>query len=527
MKGKKKTLEKKLKYKKITKKKNLQEKGITLIALVVTIIILLILAGVTLNIALSDNGLFSKAKTAADEYNQKSIEEKLQILYAERQLENYENGTNEKIDVTELLEEKTGEGKITEKDIKEFNDQLKQYGYEEVKTISSDEEIAKIGKDDAHPIDGIYVQLGDIESLTLTTPIGTEENPFTGVYNGNGKKIQNLNIESTERNVGIFGVNNGTIKNLKIENGSIISDNNVVGAIVGLNNGKIENCINKSNVTGKAVVGGIAGRSRGSIKLCSNEGLVSSSVEYDESEIFGSDTGGIAGGLIYGGLISSCFNKGKISGNKRAIGGICGRLDINTIIQESMNEGNVTGYYGLIGGICGVSRGKILQVYNKGMIKNENDKLEVDAHDTATGGLVGWIVGNSALIDSYNTGSVDGKGYCGGAVGILDAEYQCNPNLTNCYNSGDCVFGDNRKKVGLLVGLVTERTTKIDIINCYYKKTTDDDKGVNELDDEVNSFEGKSEEELKNQSTFKGWDFKSIWKIDTGKTPYLEFSFLN
>ena len=39
-----------------------KEKGITLVALVVTIIILLILAGVTITIALSDNGLFHKAR---------------------------------------------------------------------------------------------------------------------------------------------------------------------------------------------------------------------------------------------------------------------------------------------------------------------------------------------------------------------------------------------------------------------------------------------------------------------------------
>ena len=52
----------------LSKKRSLQEKGITLIALVVTIIILLILAGVTLNIALSDDGLFKKAKKAVEDY---------------------------------------------------------------------------------------------------------------------------------------------------------------------------------------------------------------------------------------------------------------------------------------------------------------------------------------------------------------------------------------------------------------------------------------------------------------------------
>ena len=78
MRDEKKTLDKKVdsfKLRKIVKKQKLKERGITLIALVVTIIILLILAGVTLNIALSDNGLFSKAKKATEDYKEAQSEE--------------------------------------------------------------------------------------------------------------------------------------------------------------------------------------------------------------------------------------------------------------------------------------------------------------------------------------------------------------------------------------------------------------------------------------------------------------------
>ena len=53
-----------------------KQKGITLIALVVTIVILLILAGVTINMALSENGLFSKARNAADQYKKAQDDEK-------------------------------------------------------------------------------------------------------------------------------------------------------------------------------------------------------------------------------------------------------------------------------------------------------------------------------------------------------------------------------------------------------------------------------------------------------------------
>ena len=49
------------------KKTSTREKGITLIALIVTIIVLLILAGVTINLAVNNQGIFNKAKTATEE----------------------------------------------------------------------------------------------------------------------------------------------------------------------------------------------------------------------------------------------------------------------------------------------------------------------------------------------------------------------------------------------------------------------------------------------------------------------------
>ena len=44
--------------------KTKEMKGITLIALVVTIVVLLILAGVSINLLLGDNGIIIKAKEA-------------------------------------------------------------------------------------------------------------------------------------------------------------------------------------------------------------------------------------------------------------------------------------------------------------------------------------------------------------------------------------------------------------------------------------------------------------------------------
>lgn len=47
-------------------KRNKTDKGITLIALVITIIVLLILAGVAIAMVLGQDGLFKKAQTAKD-----------------------------------------------------------------------------------------------------------------------------------------------------------------------------------------------------------------------------------------------------------------------------------------------------------------------------------------------------------------------------------------------------------------------------------------------------------------------------
>ena len=53
--------------------------GITLIALVVTIVILLILAGITINLVFSDNGIIKKAQIAKNEVEVSTIKEAISI----------------------------------------------------------------------------------------------------------------------------------------------------------------------------------------------------------------------------------------------------------------------------------------------------------------------------------------------------------------------------------------------------------------------------------------------------------------
>lgn len=60
-----------------------QQKGITLVALVITIVVLIILAGVAISLTLSDNGIFTKAKAARDNHQLAANEERAELANAE------------------------------------------------------------------------------------------------------------------------------------------------------------------------------------------------------------------------------------------------------------------------------------------------------------------------------------------------------------------------------------------------------------------------------------------------------------
>ena len=69
-----------------------QVKGITLIALVVTIIVLLILAGIALNLTIGQNGIFSRAQTAANTWRNAETNEQLAMGELEDWMDGYLNG---------------------------------------------------------------------------------------------------------------------------------------------------------------------------------------------------------------------------------------------------------------------------------------------------------------------------------------------------------------------------------------------------------------------------------------------------
>ena len=79
------------------------ERGITLVALVVTIVVLLILAGVTITYALSNNGLFTKAQETAMVSEQATIRDAVSSAQAECMMEYYDASKTTKTPAKDLI----------------------------------------------------------------------------------------------------------------------------------------------------------------------------------------------------------------------------------------------------------------------------------------------------------------------------------------------------------------------------------------------------------------------------------------
>ncbi len=309
-----------------------KERGITLIALVVTIIVLIILAGVSINMLVGDNGIIPQTQTGKTQTEQATLKEKLDMIALERELNVSLSSTVEE-DETDVFLEMMGDKEITQEDIDSFNETLQRYG-KELTAINNASDIQKIGTEGNYPLDGLYVLLQDVSLQGQDwTPIGTEEEPFTGVLNGNNKTIDGLTLTNPEMNAGLFGVNSGSVKNVELTNTSVSSAHTFVGGITGQNNGLIENCHVQS----------------GTISSTGND-MVADRVT-GENRNGGSRVGGICGQNNDGGIIQNCTNEVEVAAGYRLVGGICG-YSLGGDIINCENRGEVHGTY-QVGGIVG------------------------------------------------------------------------------------------------------------------------------------------------------------------------------
>ena len=164
-------------------------------------------------------------------------------------------------------------------------------------------------------------------------PIGNGK-MYCGTFDGNGKTIRNLYINSTFMFEGLFGyAKNGCIKNITFDNAKVKNTNKFgTGILTGGFEGTIENIkiLANCSVEGTENTGGIAGAGAGYISNCENRAKVNGT----------NKVGGIVGSS-YDNTISSCANYGAVTGTEYA-GGIVGYFGSGTM-QNSANYGDISG----------------------------------------------------------------------------------------------------------------------------------------------------------------------------------------
>lgn len=123
-----------------------------------------------------------------------------------------------------------------------------------------------------------------VDSERSWTPIGDFENPFKGIFDGQGYTIKYLYINSTAEDQGLFGHITGTkslVKNLGVS-GVVKADVNA-GSICGdFNLGTIANCWSSCSVTalGNNAGGIVGGANMGTIINCASYGAVANADAY-------------------------------------------------------------------------------------------------------------------------------------------------------------------------------------------------------------------------------------------------------
>ena len=204
-------------------------------------------------------------------------------------------------------------------------------------------------------LSGNYILMNDIDMTELTAPggdwdingtgwepIGTYDEPFKGIFDGNSHAIIGMNIHGDVQynSVGLFGgAYSATIKNLGVLKCDInINNSGAVGAIASEIRwqSQIYNCMvsGKIIVTGYSPdVGGVVGNDHSdyyytsnNIKDCYNSADIT---VYNTNSDYGSGYScGIAGG--YYGKATNCYNTGNIS--------LSGRGIMNAISANEYND---------------------------------------------------------------------------------------------------------------------------------------------------------------------------------------------
>ncbi len=217
-------------------------------------------------------------------------------------------------------------------------------------------------------------------------------------------------------------------------------------------------------------------------------GAAISGTYYSDVGLFGKNNG----------TIENLKVSGSISGNNNV--GVLAGYSNGTITNciSSGSAANISG--GNTGGLIGTNEGTVTTSGSTAVVSGNSN----------VGGLIGNNARTATVTNSYAQGNVTGKSNVGGLVGVnSDASLLYVSVIKNCYAIGAVSKGSSTGGlIGHNYGTVTSG---------YYNKDTalqsDTDKGT-----------PVSTTNMKNVSTYAGWDFDAIWAIDSSINngyPYL------
>ena len=334
---------------------------------------------------------------------------------------------------------------------------------------------------------------------------------YYGLLDGQNHTISNLYINrpSTD-NVGLFsgiaGWNTpypGIIRNIGLVGGSITGRSNV-GALVGVSDtATITNAWSSANVTGNgSSIGGLVGFNY----------WTTISNSYASGTVTGntgaSDIGGLVG--LNQGVIARSYATGAVTAISSAtdggVGGLVGFMQSNgrpAEVNTSYATGNVTASGGAAGTQAGGLVGRMISATVNQSYATGNVSSTATGALSNSGGLVGRAQ-SSTVNRSYATGSAySANGFAAGLVGYLITNGVVNESYATGY-----VNGGNGS--GGLVGYIGFSSVAQ---NSYFDVNTtgrSNEVSYNVIST-VTNVVGLNTAQARVKSSYAGWDFNSVW----------------
>ena len=291
---------------------------------------------------------------------------------------------------------------------------------------------------DATFVSAHYVLTDDVNlsAYGSWTPIGTINQPFAGVFDGQNHVVTGLKIDRSQGVCqGLFGYVSGTddkhraqVKNVVVRDAQIRAWTEV-GAVVG-RYGRftagyvepLENCAmiggtiqGTSSMGQSSCVGGIVGRACGEIQRC-----------YATGNIIGADNA-----IEYGGIVGETYKAVKAcywTGRLSALGS----------------------YADDFGGIAGSARGAVTNCYTTGDITGSLDNA------ATLGSIVGCAL--DRVTNCYATGSVKGWRAIGGIAGQAYGDTYAHATISGCMALNTSVESNPFYSIGRVAGLTGQES---------------------------------------------------------------------